>query len=335
MAGGYAVERSDLRGWSRQVGRASDDMGSANKYATAHTADADFGLILDLITGPYDSLLTQFHSILVADSARLGKTSDALDAAERMYRGMEVNAVDDFARLDKGDKGTVTQDGEAKGFKDGESAANLLVPPRSDGVELPEVSFGWLLDKACELISFVGGPDPREAVTKWLVGDLGKVNRQVQAWGATADCTEAVKGNLASGQEAISHTWKGDAASAAGKRIREWLDSLDEQSIGIRKMGEHLRTAADEAFKMAQVVVDIIKTVGSLASAALTNAAIPFYGQWKLIKSGKEAVRMVWQAIKVIKVFWNLLKTIVDFIDAVITSFNVEALPSTPGTVVR
>lgn len=310
-------------------------MGSAHKYAQAHTADADFGLILDFITGPYDSLLTQFHSVLDADNARLGKTSDALDAAERMYRGMEVKAADDFARLDKGDKGTVTRDGEAKGFKDGESAADLLVLPSADGVELPEVSFGWLLDQACELLSLVGAPDPREAVTKWLVGDLGKVHRQVQAWGATADCTEAVKNNLASGQEAISHTWTGDAARAAGKRIREWLDSLDEQSTGMRKMGEHLRTAADEALKMAQVVVDIIKTVISLASAALSNAAIPFYGQWKLIKSAKEARRMIWQAIKVIKVFWNLLKTIVDFVDAVITSFSVESLPPAPGAVVR
>lgn len=334
MSGGYTVERSDLRGWAEQVGRASDDMGAAHKYATAQITDGDFGRILELITGPYDDLIGKFHEVLDADSTRLEKTSEALTSADQLYKGMEVTTADEFARLDQGKKGKVEEDGNAAAFQDGRSAADELTPPSGD-VTLPEVSLGFPFDQICDLCQSVAGFDPREKITQWIAGDVGKAMRQSTAWDRTASCTEAVQGNLKSGQEAISHTWTGEASSAAAKHIGEWLTSLTEQAGGMTKMAEHIKTAADEAVKMAQVVVDIVKTVISLLSAALTNAAIPFYGQWKLIKSVWEGVKMFWGAVKVIQVFWNALKLIIDSIDMIIGFFNVTALPPAPAAVPR
>ena len=58
-----SVELSDLRGWAQQVGRVSTDMGAARDYAASHIADADFGRILELITGPYADLIPKFHTV--------------------------------------------------------------------------------------------------------------------------------------------------------------------------------------------------------------------------------------------------------------------------------
>lgn len=48
-----------------------------------------------------------------------------------------------------------------------------------------------------------------------------------------------------------------------------------------------------QAVQMAQVVVDIIKTVISIVSAALSSAYIPGWGQWKATKTVKEAITLV------------------------------------------
>lgn len=49
------VDLSALKGWSRQVDRASDHTGRATTYAQSHLADGDFGRILELITDDYGS----------------------------------------------------------------------------------------------------------------------------------------------------------------------------------------------------------------------------------------------------------------------------------------
>ena len=101
----------------------------------------------------------------------------------------------------------------------------------------------------------------------------------------------------------------------------------------MRTISQHLNDAINEAVKMAQVVVDIVRTIVSVISAGLANAAIPFYGQWKLISSVKEAITMIWSAIKVIQVFWNMLNLIIDTIQMAIATFSRESLPPAPAAV--
>lgn len=331
---GYTVERSDLRGWAAQVGRGSDDMKSAHGYATGQVTDGDFGFILDLITGPYDDLIGKFHGVLEADATGLDKTSKALTAAEQVYRSTDSQASDEFSKLDKGSKGKVQEDGQAKGFDDRSEPTDKLQPPTGD-ITLPEVEFGFPWDQICGLCDSIAGFDPREMVTKWLTGDLGKPLRQSIAWNNTAECTDGVQGNLKSGQEAISHTWTGEGSNAAAKHVGLWLESLTEQADGMRKIEEYLKTSVDEAVKMAQVVVDIVKTVISLLTAALSNAAIPFYGQWKLVKSVWDGVKMFWSAVKVINVFKQAITMVIDGIKMVAGYFDVTALPPAPAAVPR
>ena len=44
------------------------------------------------------------------------------------------------------------------------------------------MSFGWIFDKACELIQWLGGPDLRAEVTEQIAGDVNKASRQASAW---------------------------------------------------------------------------------------------------------------------------------------------------------
>lgn len=311
-------------------------MEQAHGYATTQIADAEFGRILELITAPYAGAITDFHTVLDADAVGLDSTRDALTGVEKNYQGEEVTISESFADLYDTGPGSTEDDGEATAFRDVYTPAAALTPPGGQGAALPdppEISFGFLFDKVCDLVVMVGGPDPRAEVTQWIAGDVDKAAMQVVAWRQVADCVDDVAANLRSGNTAISSTWNGSAADAAGAYVQRWIDALTDQTGAMRKMGEHLSGAIDEAVKMAQVVVDLIKTVVHLVSAALSNAAIPFYGQWKLIKTVKEAITMVWSAYKAVRVFWSFLKMIVSMIEAVVASFSRASLPAAPAAV--
>lgn len=333
MATDVTVELADLRGWAQQVDRASDDLASAKGYAAQHIADADFGRILELITGPYAGLISTFHTVLQEDSSRLGQTSAGLSSVAAAYQEADARASGRLTPLAGGQVGAITDDGVANGFDDRGSPTAALVAPGGAGAgmpDLPEVSFGFLFDKVCDLVVWVGGPDPREKVTRWLAGDIDKAARHVSAWRAVADCVDVVQANIDAGRNSIGNTWSGDAASAAIAHAGRWASSLTAQSGAMRKMGQHLWDMIDHAVKMAQVVVDIIRTLISLVSAALSNAAIPFYGQWKLIKTVKEGITMVWQAIKVIQVFLNALTMLINTIQLCVDYFSIAKLPPAP-----
>lgn len=328
------VELADLRGWAQQVGRASTDMGAARDYGATHIADADFGKILELITGPYADMIPKFHGILHEGSTRLGKTRDGLDQAARSYKEADERARGRLAQLPGGQTGDITDDGVANGFDDHGSATAALVAPGGEGAsmpDLPEVSFGFIFDKVCDLVVWVGGPDPREKVTRWLAGDIDKAAMHVTAWKAVAACCDVVEENLAYGRKQITSTWTGSAANAAGGHMDKWTAALTEQAGAMRKMGDHLWDMIGQAVQMAQVVVDIIRTLVSLVTAALSNAAIPFYGQWKLIKTVKEGITMVWQAIKVVQVFLNALTLLIDTIQMCVNYFTASKLPPAPA----
>jgi hypothetical protein len=83
MATGFAVKISDLRGWARQVGRASGDLDSARRYAAGNIADADFGRILETITGDYAAMLSPFHTILQAVIMSAPRSTRARTCAKR------------------------------------------------------------------------------------------------------------------------------------------------------------------------------------------------------------------------------------------------------------
>lgn len=328
------VELADLRGWAQQVGRASSDMGTAKGYATSNIADADFGKILELISGPYAEMLPKFHGVLQEDSVRLGQTRAALDAVAKAYQEADQRSSGRFAHLPGGQVAEITDDGRADGFADSGSATAALVPPGSSGMSLPdppEISLGFVFDKVCGLMASITGFDLREKITQWIAGDVDKAARQVAAWRALAACCDVVEQNLLGGRKSIANTWTGTAANSATAHVEKWDTSLDNQSNAMRKMGDHLSDIIGQAVQMAQVVVDIIRTVVSIVTAGLSSAAIPFYGQWKLVKSVWEGVKMAYSAWKVVQVFLNALKMVIATIEMCVNAFSIDNLPPAPS----
>ncbi len=325
MAAELSVELADLRGWGGQVGRSGEDCAALAAYVSDHVPDGDFGRILSLITGDYESMARTVQQALVTDGQRLDRTGDSLRAVGRRFAETDAQVAQDF-----GVGARITDDGSAAGaFSDtGSTAASC---PSTGGAALPEVSFGWLFDKACELIDWVGGPDLRSWVTDQIAGDVGKASLQASAWGHAADAMRAVEGNLARGEGAIAQTWHGDAATAAGAYLDQWLASLRSQASGMDRVSGYLHDMVGQAVDMAQVVVDIVKEVLSIISAGWSMAAIPIYGEIKLVDKVKDAIKLVNDARKVITVFWNALVMVIDGITMTVHAFQAESLPAAPS----
>ncbi|HXH79794.1 hypothetical protein [Nocardioides sp.] len=317
------VDLSNLRAWSNQVERAGSHLGAAADYGRSHISDGDFGLILELITADYEALISSFHTVLDTDAEQLASFASALDMTRDDFAETDAQVAQTFG------VGAAIVDGGGNNFPDSRPAGSIPAPSTSGDV-LPEVSFGFVLDQCCDLLMWVGCPDPREYVTKWIAGDIGKASLQAEAWEHLSGCVDAVQRNLDSGLDRIGQTWAGGAAQNASARAASWIEALATQSASCSAMAGHLRDMIDQAVQMAQVVVDIIKTVISLVTAALSSAYIPGWGQWKAIKTVKEAIPLINNARKVITVFWNAITMVKDGIIMIINAFSIDALPPAP-----
>ncbi|GAA3677459.1 hypothetical protein GCM10022237_41130 [Nocardioides ginsengisoli] len=325
MAAELSVELSDLRGWGHQVRRAGGHCTMLSTYVATNVPDGDFGRILSLIQGDYESMATTVREALSTDGHRLDLAGDSLHATMRHFADADADVAQSF-----GLGARITDDGSAAAaFSDG--GGTTAAAPTSGGETLPEVSFGWLFDKACELISWVGGPDLRSWVTEQIAGDVDKASTQASAWANAATAMRAVEADLDRGERAIERTWTGDAATAAQAYLDQWLASLRQQASSLDQIGSYLHDMVQQAVEMAQVVVDIVKEIISIISAGWSMASIPIYGQIKLVDKVKDAIKLVNDARKVITVFWNALKLVVDGIKLTVTVFTSESLPAAPA----
>jgi hypothetical protein len=141
----------------------------------------------------------------------------------------------------------------------------------------------------------------------------------------------AVEGNLDRGDAAIRDVWTGKAATSAGAYLDQWLSSLRSQAGAMDQISGYLRDMVQQAVDMAQVVVDIVKEIVSIISAGWSMASIPIYGEIKLVEKVKDAIKLVNDARKVITVFWNALKLVIDGITMTAHAFEAESLPSAPS----
>ncbi len=321
-----AAELSDLAAWSEQTRRAGSDCGGLSDYVTVNVPDGDFGMILELITGDYESLIPVFTEALATDGQRLGDTGDALSRIVTDYAATDARVAQDF-----GVGARLTDDGlVASGFYDVPGVLPVTAPS-IDGQTLPVVSFGAIFDKICDLTSWIIGIDPREYVTRWIAGDIEKASLQASAWQHVSDCLDRVEGNLERGQSTINGTWSGHAATASSAYVERWLAALTEQASGMGQISRHLRDMIRSAVDLAQSVVDLIRMIISMCSAALASSYIPLWGQWKAVKTIKEAWEIFKTARKAIQAFWLILTTIKDLLIGMVHAFGIESLPSAPA----
>lgn len=320
-----AAELSDLRGWSAQIGRAGGDCQGLSDYLAAHVTDGDFGMILELITLDYEAVIPAFTTALATDAERLAATGRSVEAIVRDYAATDARVAQDF-----GEGRAITDDGLiGSGFYD---VAGVLpvVAPTCDTAELPRVSFGFILDKICDLTAWIIGIDPRDYVTRWIAGDIEKAALQASAWQHVSACLDGVDRNLARGQSAIAATWQGQAATSAAAYMDQWLTALPDQARSMGQISSHLHDMIRSAVDLAQNVVDIIRMIISICSAALSSSYIPLWGQWKAVETIKEAWELFKTARKAIVAFWQILTTIKNLLVSMVHAVTADGLPSAP-----
>ena len=324
MGDGLRVELADLRGWADQVGRAGGDCDALAAYVATHVPDGDFGRILSLVTGDYEALAHQVRAGLGADGSRLGATRSSLRASAADFRTTDARVAQEL-----GVGARISDDGRAAAFHD--VGTTTAAPPATGGEQLPEVSFGWALDRACELIGWLGGPDLRREVTEQVAGDVGKASLQASAWDHAGLALAAVGQNLSHGSGVIGRTWAGAAAASAGAYVHRWETALGGQSAAMAQVADHLRDMVTQAVDVAQIVVDLVREICSIISAGWSMASIPIYGEIRLVEKVKDAIKLANDARKVISVFASFLVMVRDYLGYAVHCFTSESLPPPPA----
>lgn len=317
------VELADLRGWATQVQRSGETMTQMGSEAPATIADGDFGAVLELVTGEYEALLPVFHAVLPEDGSRLSETASALREVARDLAGTDREVAARF-----GGQPVVSDDHDAAGFDDVQDQG--LRCPAVPTSELPHVAFGFPFDQACDLLGAIGFPDPRDYVTKWIVGDIGKAQYQAAYWDEYGSVTSAVGANLAHGQQTIARTWKGEAATSAAATTSAWAAALRTQADGMKDIAAHLRDMVEQALGVAQLVVDTVKFFITTVAAGWSGAYIPIYGQIKLVDKVRDAFHLINNARKVLSVFWGFLTVMKDVLFSAVDVFTTQGLPDRP-----
>ena len=324
--GQLTVELADLRGWADQVGRAGGDCEQLAGYVSTFVPDGDFGRLLSLLTPDYEALIARVRDVLEVDGARLAGTRAGLRHVARRYERTDARVAETF-----GGGVAVRDDGRVRAvFRD--SGATAPAGPTCGGEVLPEVTFGWLLDQANELVCGLGGPDLRREITDLVAGDVAKAATQASAWGHAGAALAAVRDNLARGSDAVAVTWAGAASTSSRAYAGSWVDALSSQSVAMTLVAEHLRDVVDQAVDVAQLVVDAVKEICTLVAAGWTMASIPIYGQVQLVDKVRDAIRLANDARKVLAVFWNFLLVVKDAFVVAADCFTTQALPPAPDT---
>ena len=329
MDGQLTVELADLRGWARQVGRAGADCGYLADYVTSFVPDGDFGPILAPIRTDYERLVARVNEVVPVDAVGLAETRAALQLAATKYAHTDARVAQDF-----GVGHAIVDDGRVgPGF--GDTGPTRPDPPVCGGEVLPVVSLTWGFSQVNDLLVSVGGPDLRRELTDVVAGDIGKALAQASVWEGSARALAAISGNLAHGSRVVGRSWVGHAASSSHAHTEAWVAELGSQSETLAQVAEHLRDAVAQAVDVAQLVADAIQLVVTTVLAGLSLPSIPIFGQVQLANKLKDALRLVWEARKVLAVFWSFLVCIKDTFSAAADGFGAAALPALPATSTR
>lgn len=319
-----AVDLSDLHAYAALVRRAADDCTAVGAASGREIPDGDFGRILELMSGDYEVLLPQVQAVMAEDGRRLGRTAEALSAIAGDLAETDHQVARAFGlglRL--------TGDRRAPAFGGGGAmSVPCLV---GSTVALPQVHLGFPYDQVCDLVVRIGLSDPREHVTRFIAGDVGKALTQAAYWEAFAGDLGLVGADLARGGHRIRDSWEGRAADRADATMQRWLAALADQGCAMSSLGGHLRDLVAEAVDMAQLVVDLLRFFLSTVSAGWSYAYLPIYGEIELIRKIREAWHLVMDARKVLAVFWGFVRVIAGAIGELVELLSTSALPAAPG----
>ena len=239
-----------LRGYATVLDDVSRDLGGCEALASSYCVDADFGKIVEDLTSDYATLLPQLQELLAENETVMAQYALAID-----------RTASDFAHTDDGNASRFQWDGinaDSGTTSFTVSSVGSSTPYAPEG-ELPEVSFGFLFDRLARAIETFVGWDVRGAVTDWIAGDVQGLSTQASCWEIIGERLDVTRGNLTSADMLLGQTWQGQAADMYAGGMITWDMVLESQAQGFRDLGESLKSLAEEAVNVAQLVVDCIR----------------------------------------------------------------------------
>ncbi len=318
------VDLSELDGYVALVQRASDDLKAVKSSASSGVTQSDFGPILELMMGSYNSLVPKVHNTLDENGTRMTDHAEALKATARDFTLTEAGVSQTY--------GAKAHDGRDGSAAFGDAVETTIARPKATQGELPKVSFGQPYDIVCDLIAMLTGFDIRAELAEKIGGDTVGASTQGSSWGSLGNSVSSVATNLDSGSQAISGTWSGTASTSARNNMGQWVGALNSQAGKMVEMGQNLVQICKDAWQTAMSVVETIKSAVQAVSSALATMSIPGVGWARVVQACYQAFQALMKALNVLKKFLSILKTIKSYIELVKEFFNPEELPSSTAT---
>lgn len=323
-AGPLRVELPELRGYAQALDDISRDLGGCEALASGYCGDADFGKIVEGLTGDYAALLPQVKELLAENETLMRSYAVALDRTVADYESTDDGVASRF-------------EGDGIGGGRGTAAYALssvgsTVPNASQG-DLPEVSFGFVFDNLCWALQKFCGWDVRAAVTDWIAGDTVGLSTQGSCWEVVGTRLGTTRTNIGSCDSRVGRSWSGQAANSHAAGMVVWDSALSSQSEGFVDLGQSLKDLAQEAVNVAQLVVDCIRLAVDLIASAWALQYIPVYGQVKFVQKCWDAYKRAQKALAYLKMIVSAVRATKSLVVVMVDSFTPTMLPPEPAGV--
>jgi hypothetical protein len=167
-------------------------------------------------------------------------------------------------------------------FQDPAEPTSCLKPPEDYNGDVlgqsyasPGMALDWLSPSqwASEFIKSIGGPDIYGEAAQALSGDWEKVYRTGDAFQKMAEAAQAIGVNIASGNLELDAAWDGNAADGAYTYFTKLGAATSAQQLGLWKIGEQYKKAAEGAWRLQETISGILKDITDMCVIAAAEIA--------------------------------------------------------------
>ncbi|WP_435209717.1 hypothetical protein [Streptomyces sp. bgisy034] len=307
---GFRVQPGDISAYGDMVGRAEENMASAQKFLKDNgqlgvaTGDVP-GEIWQLVVGNHEPVLQKAEQALKAFGNALKASGGELKRSAKYYaetdqqQAAEVDSVYKGGKGPSGDAASDVGDGTFKDQSDpsesldkSESVAEYLarqVQERKDGLigdrakAIGEGNALAVLGTALDLVSpttlaneavkFFLNIDVFGEVAKKFAGDWGAYETVADTWSRLGDFFTAVGDNVSSGNNLLSTTWSGNAAETAWDYFNILAQKLTESAPVYDTLSESYQEVAGHIAELAEGVKAAMIMIFDLAIMAQIEMA--------------------------------------------------------------
>ena len=205
------------------------------------------------------------------------------------------------------------------GFADVANPEGRLNPPGDYSAEVRAAAQEALgaIGKIDQAFQTIVGWSPAEELLEWVGGNWGQLLSLRDCWNNLAFASQDVGKNLQAGKGELDPQWSGNAAQAFEGHMELWngtFQQLEQAAIAVRNK---LVDLAENAKQAVDMIIQTIKTVVSIVTAALSSFAIPVYGQGKALKAIWDTIKLINDARKVVSAFINLVRMAKEFFESI------------------